>query len=53
VVLTASGSNQTVNVDFLRNMLSSNDIIFTDDYWRLVLKKYVPLYFDYFNRTYS
>jgi hypothetical protein len=51
VVQMPSGNNQSVNIDFLRGALDSNDIIFKDDYWRLVLKKYVPLYLDYFNRT--
>lgn len=43
---TESGDDQSVEIDFLKTSLPSNDIIFSNDYWRLVLQKYVPLYLD-------
>jgi len=41
--LIDSGDDQTVGLDFLRKYLPTADIIFEEDYWRLVLRKYVPL----------
>lgn len=40
---TPKGDDQTVSIDFLRESLHSRDPIFNDQYWRMVLKKYVPL----------
>lgn len=39
-----SGSAQVINIKFLEQMLSSDDLIFSADYWRSVLKKHVPKY---------
>jgi nucleoside-diphosphate-sugar epimerase len=41
--LLKCGDDQTVGLDFLRKYLPPADIIFENDYWRLVLRKYVPL----------
>lgn len=45
---TESGDDQSVDNNFLKNSLDHDDIIFSNDYWRLVLRKYVPLYLNYY-----
>ncbi|WP_417228681.1 hypothetical protein [Amphritea sp.] len=37
------GDDQTVSIDFLRKYLDDADPILDDDYWKAVLRKYVPL----------
>jgi nucleoside-diphosphate-sugar epimerase len=37
------GYSQTIDVNFLRRQLSSDDRLFDRDYWRMVLDYYVPL----------
>jgi hypothetical protein len=36
------GDDQTVNVDFLRENLGNDDPVLADDYWKCVLRNYVP-----------
>jgi hypothetical protein len=39
----AKGDDQTVSIDFLKKYLNDADPILDDDYWKAVLRKYVPL----------
>jgi nucleoside-diphosphate-sugar epimerase len=41
-----SGDDQTVDLTFMRNLLPPDDIIFLNDYWRLVLRNYVPFFLE-------
>jgi len=38
-----SGNNESIDIDFLKNFLETTDCIFRNDYWRIVLRRYVPL----------
>ena len=45
-----AGDDQAVKIDFLKASLPSDDLIFSTDYWRFVLRKYVPKYISSINR---
>jgi nucleoside-diphosphate-sugar epimerase len=45
-----AGDDQAVNIDFLKASLPSDDLIFSADYWRFVLRKYVPMFISSVNR---
>ena len=42
--LLDSGTTQYVDVQPLRAILPSDELLFSEDYWRVVLRKYVPKY---------
>lgn len=39
----SGGWSQSIDISYLRDLLPPDDILFEEEYWRLVLKRYVPL----------
>lgn len=44
IVVSPSGYSQDIDIDFLKSVLGAQDAIFAPDYWRQVLRHYVPMY---------
>lgn len=45
-----SGEEYTIDLRLLKDILGEDDLIFSDNYWRHVLQKYVPLIVEDFSR---